>query len=109
MRLGRPDEPSGAFLTATSGGLPLSKTGAEEKSPRWPSVHKELDYAPQASFTACYRAAAQPALALHFLREAVITNLEGLMRGLAPAQLAQLLWTETLASLLAVLVSRCEV
>ena len=60
------------------------------------------------SVTACYRAAAQPALALHFVREAVITNLEGLMRGLAPAQLAQLLWTETLASLLAVLVSSCE-
>ena len=30
------------------------------------------------------------------------------MRGLAPAQLAQLLWTETLASLLAVLVSRSD-
>ena len=60
------------------------------------------------SVTACYRAAAQPALALHFLREAVLTNLEGLMRGLAPAQLAQLLWTETLASLLAVLVSGCD-
>lgn len=56
---------------------------------------------------ACCRAAAQPALALHFLREAVITNLEGLVHSLAPAQLAQLLWTETLASLLAVLVSSC--
>ena len=60
------------------------------------------------SITACYRAAAQPALALHFLREAVITNLEGLVHNLTPAQLAQLLWTETLASLLAVLVSRCD-
>ena len=60
------------------------------------------------SVTACCRAAAQPALALHFLREAVITNLEGLVHRLAPAQLAQLLWTETLASLLAVLVSGCE-